>query len=307
MTDTVSPMATHPGDDFCPRCGSTATALRETSDRNRRVKPGTFTYRRCEACRVVWLPDPPADLESYYPAEYHAFASAEELTELARGEDERLGMVTDLVPSGRLIEVGPSQGVFSVAARLAGFDVVGLEMDSACVDHLRAAAGVQAVHTSDPTAALREQPASDAVVMWHVFEHIVDPWSLVSAAAAALRPGGVFAVATPNPASLQHGLFGTHWVHFDAPRHVQLVPLPALRDECAKHGLVLRRATTNDRIGLDCDHLGWERSPCTAPKLRRTPRLAHELGLAAWRLAGPIERRGLRGSTYTAVFQKPHA
>lgn len=256
---------------------------------------------------MVWLPDPPTNLESYYPADYHAFASADELTELARGEDERLGMIKDLVPSGRLIEIGPSQGVFSVAARMAGFEVVGLEMDAACVDHLRDVAGVEAIHTDDPTAALREQPGSDAIVMWHVFEHIVNPWSLLSTVAATLRPGGVFALATPNPASLQHSLFGTHWVHFDAPRHIQLVPLAALRDECAKHGLTLRTATGTDRIGLDCDHLGWERSPCTSPKLRRTPRLAHELGLAAWKLAGPIERRGLRGSTYTAVFQKPHA
>jgi ubiquinone/menaquinone biosynthesis C-methylase UbiE len=59
----------------------------------------------------------------------------------------------------------------------------------------------------------------DAVVIWHVLEHIDDPISMIQETARILRPGGMLAVAVPNFGSLQAGIFRESWFHLDLPRH----------------------------------------------------------------------------------------
>ena len=189
-----------------------------------------------------------------------------------------MALITRQVDGGQMVEVGPSQGVFSAAARMAGFDVVALEMDDACCRHLREVVGVPAIKTAAPAEVLPELQPSRAVVMWHVIEHLPDPWTTLAAIAANLERGRRLAIATPNPQSIQARAFGARWVHLDAPRHLTLIPLPALSEELSGLGLELVDATTSDPIGCDLNRLGWERSILRPPALRPNPRLAHSAG-----------------------------
>ena len=72
----------------------------------------------------------------------------------------------------------------------------------------------------EPTA-LGEHVAHDldAVVLWHVLEHVPDPSAAVARTRDWLRPGGVLIVGVPNLASLQARLAGPAWFHLDLPRH----------------------------------------------------------------------------------------
>lgn len=288
----------------CPRCGGASEHAFDAFDRNRGVSDERFAYRRCTVCRVLWLRDPPADLAAYYPSDYHAFLEPGELAVAAAAEAPRLELITRSVAKGRLVEIGPSQGVFSSTARQAGFDVTTLEMDAHCCEHLREVVGVRAIHTASPQEVLPTLTPSRALVMWHVIEHLPDPWSVLAAIADNLEPGGVLAVGTPNPEGLQARLFRARWVHVDAPRHLTLIPLPALRDEAKKLGLGLVTATTSDSVGLDLNRMGWERSVLNPPALRAKVRFVHTIGGALTAAAAPVERRGLRGAAYTALFRK---
>jgi 2-polyprenyl-3-methyl-5-hydroxy-6-metoxy-1,4-benzoquinol methylase len=288
----------------CPRCSSASAHRFDASDRNRAVTDRRFSYRRCTACDVTWLVDVPRDLESYYPGDYHGFLGADELAVAARAEAPRVAMISRHVDGGQMVEIGPSQGVFSAAARMAGFDVVALEMDEACCRHLSDVVGVRAIRTAAPAEALPDLEPSRAVVMWHVIEHLPDPWTTLRAIAANLEPGGVLAVATPNPESLQARAFGARWVHLDAPRHLTLIPLPALSEELSGLGLELVDSTASDPIGRDLNRLGWERSILRPPALRPNPRFAHSAGRALTAIARPWEERDLHGAAYTAIFRK---
>jgi SAM-dependent methyltransferase len=59
----------------------------------------------------------------------------------------------------------------------------------------------------------------DAVVIWHVLEHVDDPILTIQETARILRPGGILAVAVPNFGSFQAGIFRESWFHLDLPRH----------------------------------------------------------------------------------------
>jgi Methyltransferase domain len=60
----------------------------------------------------------------------------------------------------------------------------------------------------------------DAVVLWHVLEHLGDPEQVLAAGHRWLAGGGAIVIAVPNLASLQSRLGGDRWFHQDVPRHV---------------------------------------------------------------------------------------
>ncbi len=288
----------------CPYCGGAGVRSLHAVDHNRAVSRRPFEYAVCGACGVVWLIEVPKDLASYYPPDYHASFAPRDLAAAIAGEAPRVELVTRHVQAGRMTEIGPSQGVFAAAARAAGFDVVALEMDADCCAYLEREVGVRAINTADPAQALAALEPSRAVVMWHVIEHLPDPWEVLRAIAANLEPGGVLALATPNPQSLQARVLGARWAHLDAPRHLSLIPLATLRAAAEELGLQLQSATTTDAVGLALNRLGWERSLLRAPAMRPDPRLASTFGRVVTAALGPLERRGLRGAAYTAVFRK---
>jgi SAM-dependent methyltransferase len=175
-------------------------------------------------------------------------------------------------------------------------------MDPTSCRRLERELGVASVESDDPARALRQLAPSDAIVMWHAIEHLTSPWDVLAACAENLRPGGVLAVSTPNPQALQYRLLKGRWAHVDAPRHLQLIPEPALRARANAFGLWHVRTVTTDPVGLECNRLGWEMA------LRRHPaRDPGSLAIARasflmTRLTAPLERHGLWGSTYTSVF-----
>lgn len=300
----VPPASPTSGAPPCPRCAAPSEAGVRARDRNRAVSDRDFDYRRCTACGVLWLGDVPADLAEYYPGDYHDFPDGGALAAAVAAERPKLDLVTAHARGGQLVEIGPSQGLFAAAACDAGFDVVALEMDAECCRHLETVIGVRAVHTVDPAQVLPTLAPSRAVVLWHVIEHLPDPWTALRAVATNLEPGGVLVLSTPNVGSLQWRVFGPRWVHLDAPRHLTLIPLRALADEVAGMGLDLVTATTSDPVGQNLDQLGWVRSILSPPALRPDPRFAWTIGRTLTVAARPVERRGLRGAAYTAVFAK---
>lgn len=301
---TIRPPRPSAGTPPCPRCAGAAVRALRTVDRNRAVSDRRFEYAICGECGVVWLPEIPEDLAAYYPRDYHASLEPVDLSAAIAAEALRVELVTRHVKHGRMTEIGPSQGVFAAAAKAAGFDVTALEMDADCCEHLERVVGVRAIHTSTPARALATLEPSRAVVMWHVIEHLPDPWDVLAAVAEHLEPGGVLALATPNPRSLQARLLRGHWSHIDAPRHLSLIPLDALRAAAAELGLRLQRATTTDAVGLSLNRLGWERSLLRPPAMRDSPRGAYPIGRVLAAIARPWERRAMRGAAYTAVFRK---
>ena len=288
----------------CPRCGGPTKHAFAATDRNRCVTDREFRFERCERCGVIRMLDVPDDLGELYPGDYHASIAPPDLAAAIAAEAPRVALLTRYVEPGRMVELGPSQGVFAAAAKRAGFDVTALELDAECCLRLERDVGVHAIQTAAPETVLPQLAPSRAVVMWHVIEHLPDPWAVLRAIAAHLEPGGILALAAPNPGALQFRLLGPRWMHLDTPRHLTLIPLPALREEAAGLGLELMVATTNDHVGSVLTRVGWQRSLLSPPALRPDARFAWAIGTVLGTLFGPAERRGLRGAAYTAVFRK---
>lgn len=288
----------------CPLCGGPSVPAFRIEDRNRGIGSDRFVYARCRGCGTVFNTDVPADLAAFYGTGYYQWPEEGQLDLQAAAELPRVEMIRSFAPSGRLIEVGAGFGLFARAAKVAGFEVTAIEMDAPSCGYLESTVGVTAVCSNDPAQALADLPQADVVAMWHSLEHFADPWAVTAAVASSLTVGGVFALAMPNPQSIQFRILGGRWAHVDAPRHLFLIPLPTLVVHLAEHGLRLMHVTCDDPSGQHWNRFGWERALPRRPGEYTAPRVVRAVGRAATIAMRPLERRPLAGAAYTAVFVK---
>lgn len=289
----------------CPLGHGDAPLVFRARDENRRITDAAFAYHRCPTCGLLFLSPVPDNLGDYYPADYYTFPrSLDRLDRIAERQRYQIELVQRFVAGGRLLEIGPGFGLFARLAKKAGFAVETIEMDARCCRYLRDVVGVGAIESADPAAVLARLEPQRVIAMWHVVEHLPDPWPCLRRAAEKLAPGGVLLVAAPNPDALQFRVLRSRWPHLDAPRHVQLIPPALLADRLRGHGLTPALITANDPGGRGWNAFGWQRSLMNLAGGRPARAAAWGAGWLIARAAGPIETRDLHGSTYTAIFRK---
>lgn len=297
------------GRPVCPLCGGSSHFELAARDLNRRITSETFDYERCESCASLFLGEPPADLASYYQREYYQFDSDGEALwrhepPLIEAAQWRVASLRAFVPAGSLIDVGAGTGAFAAAASSAGFAVTAIEMDATCCSYIEQTLGIRAICSDRPAEELGSLSGAQVVTFWHVLEHVREPHIALAAAAASLQPGGILALALPNPESLQFRVLRSRWPHLDAPRHLNLMPASAIVEQARELGLQPVLATTNDPDGLVANLHGWVYA------LRRN-RMRPDVwwptayaGLYLTRALSAIERRGRRGAALTVFLRK---
>jgi len=289
----------------CPICSQSTEATIEATDENHRVSSEKFRYAACPACGTVFLTNPPADLSRYYEADYYEIPSLERLDALAAKDPNKIEIVKRFANGRKLLEVGPSFGVFAYQAKQHGFDVDVVEMDQRCCDYLSGTVGVRVTRSDRPEQAMTNLSQHDVIALWHVLEHLREIPAVVEAAAANLVPGGILVIATPNPDAAQFQLMGKHWPHLDAPRHLGLLPIQTLAELGARHGLAVEFVTTDDSDARHWNKFGWQWLLKNRFRNRTMQRAMLAVGYGIAMLAAPFDRRRMRGSAYTMVLRKP--
>jgi len=97
----------------------------------------------------------------------------------------------------------------------------------------------------------------DVIVMWHVIEHLTNPWLILEEITRKLKPEGVLVIAAPNPEALPFKTFGKYWTHLDAPRHLELIPKQLLSDHAHRYGLEEIFSSTKDKASIVFSSFGW--------------------------------------------------
>jgi len=289
----------------CPRCNSLSPLKFRARDVNRRISNKTFNYYRCSECDLIYVWPIPADLSEYYTNEYYTVpASLSHLEDGAEAERYKIDIVRQFATSGKLLEIGPAYGSFLLLARKAGFSVEGIEMDTRCCAFLNDVVGIKTFNYSEPSHALHETGKYDVITLWHVIEHLPDPWNTLAMISRSLLPGGILVIAAPNPHAFQFQILKRYWPHVDAPRHLELIPLPLIEAHLKPLGLNPLWRTSRDEGTLIWNLFGWEMFFGNMTKVRFVKRRLRKIGRVLSRLLGPVDRMTDRGSAYTAVFRK---
>jgi ubiquinone/menaquinone biosynthesis C-methylase UbiE len=179
----------------------------------------------CENCGLGSLfPMPDTSrIQSFYPAEYYGEPTSkfEPLVEFGVRLGAKLrvqSLVGDLPSGSQVLDIGCGRGVMLRALFDLGHEAHGVEI------------APEAASGADPRAQIRIAPelakacyaenSFDAVIMWHVLEHLPHPDQTLAEIRRILRPGGRLILAVPNFGSLQSQRTANDWFHLDLPRHL---------------------------------------------------------------------------------------
>jgi len=84
----------------------------------------------------------------------------------------------------------------------------------------------------------------DAVIIWHVLEHLYRPIETLDEATRIIKDGGLVAIAVPNFSSLQSRWFKSGWFHLDLPRHLYHFDPDNLDQALTQRGFVVQSIST---------------------------------------------------------------
>jgi len=289
----------------CPQCQQDARRFFRTKDFNRKITRDIFHYYRCLSCKLIFLSPIPQDLGKYYPNNYYLIPSSiGALAKTAEYERYKIDIVRQFANGGRLLEIGPAYGSFLYLAKKAGFDAEAIEMDTNCCMFIGDIIGVKVIQSNDPSEALKGVENYNVIALWHVIEHLPDPWKTLEVISSKLQPGGILVIAAPNPDAFQFSVLGQFWPHVDAPRHLELIPQSLLTKKMQSLGLNTVWSTTTDVGTLGWNAFGWEYFFGNFTNLRYVKTWLAFMGRLLSILLGPIERMKGLGSAYTVVYQR---
>lgn len=209
----------------CPACGGTLASWIEVPA-GEPSDPRPFPLERCGSCgsavTVGEAPGPEAYEEGVYaPRPPRAAALVRVLQRATVGQGGRALARAGLASGARVLDAGAGTGRLVAELLRRGYDAAGIEPSQ------RSAAAAASAGLPVERRAIEEHTDSglDAVVLWHVLEHLDDPAGGLARAAGWLRPGGLLLAAVPNAASWQARIGRGGWMHWDVPRHrVHLTP-----------------------------------------------------------------------------------
>lgn len=256
-----------------------------------------FELVRCRGCDLVYVTNPPAleALQRLYSFEhgYHqkvADPSADVRfeTEVARNHLADLQHYNKT--AGRLLDIGCSAGFFLDEARVAGWDVSGLELSEDTAEIARRKFGLE-VTTGVLGVGLFRAGSFDAVTMWDVIEHVVDPVSTLVEVSRILKDDGVLLMETPNIDGLfprlSYRLAETlnYWPHPEPPNHLFQFSKKTVRRLLETAGM--------RTLGIGDRRIPLAYSFGTAREVVRSRRqLAYALAFAPVAAVGPVLGQG---------------
>jgi SAM-dependent methyltransferase len=179
-----------------------------------------YELSRCASCGTAVTAGPPPAPEAYESGQYsegrpRAARLVEDFQRVVTRQPVAFMRRAGLPRGSRVLDVGAGPGRLVAALTDGGYDARGIEPSRRSAELARAA-GLAV----ERRGVLEHDDADlDAVVMWHVLEHLDEPAAALAAVRSWLRPGGVLLVGVPNAASLQAAIGGDGWLHWDAPRH----------------------------------------------------------------------------------------
>ncbi len=184
-----------------------------------------FDIVECSSCGLARTdPRPEADeLDRYYPSGYHSRAKRYLFgldRSLSLVHRTRIRQIEQLLGSpGSVLDIGCGPGWFLNSMRRRGWTTRGTERSVSAARQAREVLNLD-VRAEEIGDLLAQGATFDAVVLWHVAEHLQDPGAALRDVADLLRPGGVVMIGVPNFGSLEARIARAGWFHLDVPRHL---------------------------------------------------------------------------------------
>ena len=235
----------------CRACRSEDTQLlffAENTHGRQFLSDEKFGIYKCGRCKVAFV-DIDVNAQyyiNYYEKDYYEKQVNEGLLAkiirwLEQVSDKfRLGLIKKSgVTQGKILEIGCAKGRF-LHSLPDCFDKYGIEINKEGYEYIkRSYSDINIFKTKLSSNFISENGCFEAIVMWHVFEHIDNPDQFAGHLKEALKDKGVVIFDVPNEGSIGFALTKRNWFHLDAPRHLFYYNCASLKKLFQKHGFTL--------------------------------------------------------------------
>lgn len=178
-----------------------------------------FTILQCQACGFCFTSPRPAtsDLMNYYPPSYVPWNKGKgALSRWLYPFYYQLTRRLVIQKGAKLLEVGCGAGIFLECMAKKGIETYGCDIGPSILD------SSSGFHFFQGAIEEAKYPTHffDAVVVWHVLEHVVDPPETLHEISRVLKEDGQFLLSVPNIEGLDYRCFGVASPIPDLPRHL---------------------------------------------------------------------------------------
>jgi 2-polyprenyl-3-methyl-5-hydroxy-6-metoxy-1,4-benzoquinol methylase len=232
--------------NHCPVCNS-IDIINLFSVRDYTVTGESFIIAECKSCTFRFTQDVPGvvSISPYYKSEEyisHTNTSKGLINNLyqtvrKRTLKQKRKLIEKITGSikGNLLDVGSGIGAFANEMIRAGWQVTGLEPDSAA---RTVGKDLYNIDLADIKQFYQLQDgAFEAITLWHVLEHVHDLQGYVSKLKSLLKEKGKLFIAVPNYTSKDAAFYQEHWAAYDVPRHLYHFSPHSMQVLMKKHGL----------------------------------------------------------------------
>lgn len=211
---------------------------------------------RCESCGMVYTANPPKqdDLKASYSRDYESFIAKADSIALGKSEQARyrLKIIESCAGEnkGNILDIGCSFGFFLNEARKQGWNTWGVEISEPTFRYAKEVLGLN-VYNQLLTEADLSSDSFDAVCLWDVLEHLLDPEEIIKESARLLKPGGLICLVVPNIDSMVAKACGKHWGWMIPPAHLSYFSPKTLTMFLEKHGFSIEMIRTEKGDSID--------------------------------------------------------
>jgi 2-polyprenyl-3-methyl-5-hydroxy-6-metoxy-1,4-benzoquinol methylase len=177
----------------CILCGGTEAARREGKVRDN----DTLEIFECSNCGLVFLSSTNHVDETFYEnSKMHdsenKFDIESWVKDTAFDDDRRFKLYSEMIKNKDILDFGCGTGGFLLRAKKTARQVYGIELEKRLVPYFLAndLTVCQDIRDFDHTV--------DYIFLFHVLEHIKDPFTILEALREKLKPGGQLIIEVPN-------------------------------------------------------------------------------------------------------------
>ncbi len=204
---------------LCPLCGLKSVSAYKKKKTYPLADNSVGRLDKCLSCGLVFQNPVPNDLHVFYEGyrgeEGKRFLNGVEIAVKFFRRRRAMAINAFFPRPGRILDIGCGRGYMLRKLAAMGWECFGTEFPGQASANLPFT-----VYEKDPEDLGLQASSFDVVTLWHVFEHLKDPFSTLKEIDRILRPGGLLVISVPNIESLQAKIFGGNWIHLDLPRHI---------------------------------------------------------------------------------------
>jgi SAM-dependent methyltransferase len=194
---------------------------------------------KCRRCSLVFVNPMPtgAEIDEFYSQHPRNDKYLRKSGGKFRRARWRIMRLKRLVVGRRFLDIGCSIGSSVDAARMAGFEATGIDLDPQSIEFAaQEYPQCRFLHVSSSELARRGEKF-DLIFSTEVIEHVTDPQAFVDDLRALLNPGGIVFLTTPHATHFRIPQDILSWYGLKPPEHIVLFGRKSITALLERRGL----------------------------------------------------------------------